>query len=488
MEGGSRGLRRAYTVKQLLESYRAGDTDPVEHVSRVLDALRRWERDVNAFISLEAEEVLIDAAEEAARRWRRGEARRLEGVVVGVKDNISTSFLPTTAGSRMLDGYIPPFNATVVERLLMEGAIIIGKTNLDEFAMGSTGEFSAFGPTRNPWDLSRVPGGSSSGSGACLAYGACDAALGSDTGGSVRLPAAYTATVGLKPTYGLVSRYGLIPYANSLEQISPMARSSEDVMLLLEVIAGGDEYDATSIYSKPTTASREEGLKPEDLSLCIPEELVEHSEEAVRKAFYNTVGKLEGLGARLEYVGLGGAEAYALPAYYTIALAEAASNLARYDGSLYPVRGSSGDYWRQAAEARGIGFGLEVKRRILMGVYVLSEGYKDEYYLAATKLRRVIRDAMLKTVGKCLVATPASPIMPPRIGERVDDPLKLYAMDVYTVLANLSGLPAIALPIEIHGGLPVGLQLIGPRLGERLLAGAANIIEDLTGLAGVVAG
>ncbi|WP_256205034.1 amidase family protein [Aeropyrum camini] len=440
-----------------------------------------------AFISLEAEEVLLNAAEESARRWKRGEARRLEGVVVGVKDNISTSFLPTTAGSRMLDGYIPPFNATVVERLLSEGAIIIGKTNLDEFAMGSTGEFSAFGPTRNPWDLSRVPGGSSSGSGACLAYGGCDVALGSDTGGSVRLPAAYTATVGLKPTYGLVSRYGLIPYANSLEQISPMARSSWDAMILLDVIAGVDEYDATSIHFG-TAAEGEGGLEPEDLSFCIPEGLVEHSEEIVKRAFYNTMGELEGLGARLEYISLGGVESYVLPTYYTIALAEAASNLARYDGTLYPVRGRSGDYWRQAAEARAKGFGLEVKRRILMGVYVLSEGYKDEYYLAATKLRRIIRDTMLKTVGKCLVATPASPIMPPRIGERVDDPLKLYAMDIYTVLANLSGLPAIALPVDIRGSLPIGIQLVGPRMGERLLVGAARIIEGITGLAGVVAG
>jgi len=480
-------LRRVPGIAELLDAFSHGDADPVEHASQVLEAIGRWEPEVNAFISLEDPELVLEAAEEAARRWRRGEARPLEGILVGVKDNISTSFLPTTAASRMLDPFIPPYNATVVERLLERGAIIHGKLNLDEFAMGSTGELSAFGPSRNPWSLDRVPGGSSSGSGACLAYAGCDGALGSDTGGSVRLPAAYTATVGLKPTYGLVSRRGLIPYGNSLEQISPMARSVRDAAILLEAIAGWDPRDATSLRVEPPSLSRLDPAEPGEVRICIPRGLPDLAEEPVRRAFYSLISRLESEGARVEEAELRGVER-ALPAYYTIALAEAASNLARYDGTLYPMRGESGDYWRFIAEARGRGFGFEVKRRILMGVYVLSEGYRDEYYVAATRLRRVIRDEVLRVTRDCVLATPASPVMPPRIGERIGDPLKLYAMDVYTVIANLAGVPALVQPAGFHEGLPIGVQFLGGRMGEPLLVRLGLLVESLTGLAGVVAG
>ncbi len=480
-------MRRAPGIAELLEAYANGDLDPVEHAARVLEEIRRWEPRVNAFISLEDPELVMEAAEEAARRWRRGEARPLEGILVGVKDNISTSFLPTTAASRMLDPYVPPYNATVVDRLLERGAIIHGKLNLDEFAMGSTGEFSAFGPTRNPWSLDRVPGGSSSGSGACLAYGGCDGALGSDTGGSVRLPAAYTATVGLKPTYGLVSRRGLIPYGNSLEQISPMARSVRDVAILLEAIAGWDPGDATSLRVEPPRLSSLEPAEPGEVRVCVPRGLPELAEEPVRRAFYSLLERLESEGASVGEVELRGVER-ALPAYYTIALAEAASNLARYDGTLYPMRGESGDYWRYVAEARGRGFGFEVKKRILMGVYVLSEGYRDEYYVAATKLRRLVRDEVLRATRGCVLATPASPVPPPRLGERIGDPLKLYAMDVYTVIANLAGVPALVQPMGFHEGLPLGVQFIAGRLGEPQLVRLGLLVEEVTGLRGVVAG
>ncbi|MEB3780182.1 MAG: aspartyl/glutamyl-tRNA amidotransferase subunit A [Desulfurococcales archaeon] len=480
-------MRRIPGVVELIEQYRRGDLDPVEHVYRILEAIGKWEPLVNAYISLESIDVMVGMAEEAAARYRRGEARRLEGILVAVKDNISTSFLPTTAGSRMLDGYIPPYNATVVDRLLAEGAIIVGKTNLDEFAMGSTTELSAFFPTRNPWDPGRVPGGSSGGSGAVLAYGGADVALGSDTGGSVRLPATYTATVGLKPTYGLVSRYGLIPYGNSLEQISPMARSVRDAALILDVIAGHDPLDAASLKVSKVNVSEAKPLEPGVVDICIFPSLLEGAEGPIRSTFNSVVDKLSSEGACIVEEELKTAK-YSLPVYYTIAFAEAASNLARYDGVLYPSKGYSGVWEEYVAEARGKGFGLEVKRRILMGVYALSEGYREEYYLAAAKARRLIRDEIDKLTRRCILALPASPILPPRLGERVGDPLKLYLMDVYTVLANLAGVPALVQPAGFYDGLPIGIQWMAGKLEEEKLVSLGLLVEDVTGLSGVVAG
>ncbi len=481
-------MRKLPTASELLEEFRNGSLDPVDHAERVLGEIERWEAKVNAYITIEAREAVIAQAEEAEERYRRGEARPLEGVLVAVKDNISTSFMPTTAASRMLEGYVPPFNATVVDRLLEAGAIVVGKANMDEFAMGSTSEFSAFGPVRNPWDLERVPGGSSGGSAACLAYGGCDLSLGSDTGGSIRLPAAYTATVGLKPTYGLVSRYGLIPYGNSLEQIGPMARSVRDVALLLEVIGGWDPKDATSLRVKPPRLSALEPAEPGSLRLCVPREMVEGAEEPVAKVFWRLMERLDSEGFEVEEARLPSASK-ALPAYYTIALAEAASNLARYDGGLYP-RGDvePGDYWRHVAEARARGFGWEVKKRIVLGSYVLSEGYRDEYYVAATKVRRLVRDEVLRLARRCVIASPAAPILPPRLGERITDPLLLYAMDVYTVVANLAGVPALAMPAGFHHGLPVGVQFMAGKLEEDRLVRLGLFVEELTGLRGVAAG
>ena len=354
--------------------------------------------------------------------------------------------------------------------------------------MGSTSEFSAFGPVRNPWDLERVPGGSSGGSAACLAYGGCDLSLGSDTGGSIRLPAAYTATVGIKPTYGLVSRYGLIPYGNSLEQIGPMARSVKDAALLLEVIGGWDPRDSTSLRIDPPKLSNLEPLEPGEASLCVPREMVEGSEEPVAKVFWSLMGKLESEGFEVLEASLPEVSK-ALPAYYIIALAEAASNLARYDGGLYPREDvEAGDYWRHVAEARARGFGWEVKKRIVLGSYALSEGYRDEYYIAATKVRRLVRDAVLRLARKCIIASPAAPILPPRLGERITDPLLLYAMDVYTVVANLAGVPALAMPAGFSQGLPVGVQFMAYRLGEDLLVRLGLTVEEMTGLRGVAAG
>jgi len=481
-------LRRLKQAWELARDFREGVEDPVEHAYKVLEAISRWEGVVNAYISLESPDLVVEEAERVARGIRAGErVGKLAGLLVSVKDNICTSFLPTTAGSRMLDPYIPPFNATVVERLLGEDAIIIGKTNLDEFAMGSTTELSAFDPTRNPWDPERVPGGSSGGSAASLAYGGSDLSLGSDTGGSARLPAAYTATVGLKPTYGLVSRYGLIPYGNSLEQISPMARSVRDVALLLDVIGGWDPLDATSLrVDKPRTFTASKA-DPRRVTVCVVKELAEGADEVIERAYWRILKRLESEGVELREEELPIASK-ALPAYYTIAFAEASSNLARYDGVFYPMKGG-GSSWEEDVElARMKGFGREVKKRILMGVYALSEGYRDEYYVAATKIRRVLRDEVLRITRNCIIASQASPILPPRLGERLDDPLKLYAMDVYTVIANLAGVPALVQPIEFHNGLPVGIQWMGKPLGEEELVPLGLLVEELTGLAGVVVG
>ena len=481
-------MRRLKQAWELARDFREGVEDPVEHAYKVLEAISRWEGVVNAYISLESPDLVVEEAERVARGIRAGErVGKLAGLLVSVKDNICTSFLPTTAGSRMLDPYIPPFNATVVERLLGEDAIIIGKTNLDEFAMGSTTELSAFDPTRNPWDPERVPGGSSGGSAASLAYGGSDLSLGSDTGGSARLPAAYTATVGLKPTYGLVSRYGLIPYGNSLEQISPMARSVRDVALLLDVIGGWDPLDATSLrVDKPRTFTASKA-DPRRVTVCVVKELAEGADEVIERAYWRILKRLESEGVELREEELPIASK-ALPAYYTIAFAEASSNLARYDGVFYPMKGG-GSSWEEDVElARMKGFGREVKKRILMGVYALSEGYRDEYYVAATKIRRVLRDEVLRITRNCIIASQASPILPPRLGERLDDPLKLYAMDVYTVIANLAGVPALVQPIEFHNGLPVGIQWMGRPLGEEELVSLGLLVEELTGLTGVVVG
>ncbi|MGC9112098.1 Asp-tRNA(Asn)/Glu-tRNA(Gln) amidotransferase subunit GatA [Acidilobus sp.] len=478
---------RTRTAASVLSEMLSGSKTPEEHVMEVYEAIERWEPKVKGFITLLDRDLVIKRAKDVERELREGRKLPLAGLVVAVKDNISTSFAPTTAGSRILSGYVPPFNATVIERLLEAGAIIIGKTNMDEFAMGSTTELSGFWPTRNPWDLDRVPGGSSGGSAAVLAYGGADLALGSDTGGSVRLPAAYTGTVGLKPTYGLVSRYGLIPYANSLEQISPMARSVRDVALLLEVIAGHDPRDATSLAIDRISLSSTPSPDPRDFRICVPHEMIDGSDAPVRGTITKLLDKLQSEGVEVNYdVSLPSA-ADALPIYYTIALAEAASNLARYDGKLYPFAELRPNYTETVTATRARGFGREVKRRIVLGVMALSEGYRDEFYVAAAKGRRLLRDEVLRLTRGCVVAGSVSPTLPPRIGERITDPLKLYALDVYTVIANLAGVPSLAMPAGFYNDLPVGVQFMAGPLEEAKLVALGELAESVTGLGGAMA-
>jgi aspartyl-tRNA(Asn)/glutamyl-tRNA(Gln) amidotransferase subunit A len=422
--------------------------------------------DLNAFITRETIEGTDDGP--------------LDGRTIAVKDNISTAGVTTTCGSAMLADYVPPFDATVVDRIREAGATIVGKTNMDEFGMGTTTETSHFGPTRNPIDTDRVAGGSSGGSAAAVAAGEVDLALGTDTGGSIRCPAAFCGVVGIKPTYGLVSRYGLVAYANSLEQIGPIAPSVSEAAELLAVIAGPDPHDATT---------REEGAEAEFASAAdatvegveigIPTELVDGVDDGVRDRFDAAIATLETQGATKTTVSLPSIEP-ALAAYYVIAMSEASSNLARYDGVRYGISGGFDGNWNDAfARSRKAGFGDEVTRRILLGTYALSAGYHDKYYAKAQDARAWLKkefDSAFDEVD--VLASPTMPVPPFELGERLDDPLQMYLADANTVPVNLANLPAISVPAGTDDdGLPVGLQLIGPAFGERQIIRAASGVE-----------
>jgi len=395
----------------------------------------------------------------------------LAGTTVAVKDNISTKGVRTTCGSDMLADYVPPYDATVVSRLKAAGATIVGKANMDEFGMGTTTETSAFGPTLNPFDEGRVAGGSSGGSAAAVAAGEADVALGTDTGGSIRCPAAFTGTVGIKPTYGLVSRYGLVAYANSLEQIGPIAPTVTEAAELLDVIAGPDDRDATTRPEGADTAFADAADGDVDgMRLGIPSELTDGVDEAVAERFDAALDDLRSMGVETTAVSLPSVE-YAVAAYYVIAMSEASSNLARFDGVRYGHSGGFDGNWNEAfSDARSEGFGDEVKRRILLGTYALSAGYHDKYYKQAQEARAWIKqdfDEALSDVDA--LATPTMPVLPPKLGESLDDPLKMYLIDANTVPVNLANLPAISVPAGDVDGLPVGLQFVGPAFGEETI-------------------
>ena len=426
--------------------------------------------DLNAFVTREGIEPDGDGS--------------LSGRTVAVKDNISTEGVRTTCGSEMLADYVPPYDATVVERLKRAGATVVGKTNMDEFGMGTTTETSAFGPTENPAAPGRVPGGSSGGSAAAVAAGEADLALGTDTGGSIRCPAAFCGVVGIKPTYGLVSRYGLVAYANSLEQIGPIAPTVEGAAELLEVIAGPDDRDATTREpdgprtddGTPDYASAADG-DVDGLDVGVVTELVEGADEGVVETFESAVDELESRGATVHEVSLPSVET-AVQAYYVIAMSEASSNLARFDGVRYGVSGGyDGDWNETFARSRERGFGAEVKRRILLGTYALSAGYHEKYYAKAQDARAwVKRDFEEAFEDVDVVASPTMPVPPFEMGESLDDPLRMYLADANTVPVNLANLPAISVPAGETDGLPVGLQLVGPAFGERTLVRAGSAL------------
>ncbi|WP_436343575.1 Asp-tRNA(Asn)/Glu-tRNA(Gln) amidotransferase subunit GatA [Natronorubrum sp. FCH18a] len=402
----------------------------------------------------------------------------LAGTTVAVKDNISTEGVRTTCGSKMLAEYVPPYDATVVSRLKDAGATIVGKANMDEFGMGTTNETSHFGPVDNPAAPGRVPGGSSGGSAAAVAAGEADVALGSDTGGSIRCPAAFCGVVGIKPTYGLVSRYGLVSYGNSLEQIGPFGETVEDAAALLDVIAGSDQRDATTRSNGDETAYADAATGDVDgLSIGIPTELLEGADEGVVETFWDAVADLEDRGAEYHEVSLPSVE-HAVEAYYVIAMSEASSNLARFDGVRYGHSSDAEGNWNETfARTRKEGFGDEVKRRILLGTYALSAGYHDKYYKKAQDARAWVKQDFDEALSAAdVLASPTMPVPPFELGESLDDPLQMYLADANTVPVNLADLPAISVPAGETDGLPVGLQLVGPAFGEERLIRAASAL------------
>ena len=407
----------------------------------------------------------------------------LQGMRVAIKDNLSTAGIRTTCGSKMLAEYVSPFDATVVERVLDAGGEIVGKANMDEFGMGSTTETSAFGPTKNPIKTTHVPGGSSGGSAAAVAAGEADVALGTDTGGSVRNPAAFCGVVGIKPTYGLVSRYGLIAYAHSLEQVGPIGSTVSDTATLLDVISGPDDRDATCTGEGAESNYRASSEQPsiEGVSIGIPTDLIADAEEGVRDRFWDAMASLEAEGATWEEFSLPSLD-HAVAAYYVLAMSEASSNLARYDGVRYGHKArEEGDWNVVFGRTRREGFGPEVTRRILLGTFALSAGYHDKYYEQAQAARSWITDEFERAFEEVdVIASPTMPVTPFKIGEALDDPLQMYLADANTVPVNLANLPAISVPIGLSDGLPVGAQLVGPKFSEdRLIRLAAGLEERI---------
>ncbi len=454
--------------------------DLLKATLNAIDASEAEENPIHAFLA-RATSQLEEQAAALDRGFDSGdELRPLAGIPVAVKDNISVRGMPTTCASKILEGYEPPYEATAVRRMRDAGALIVGKTNLDEFAMGSSTEYSAFGPTRNPNDRGRVAGGSSGGSAAAVAADLVPLALGSDTGGSVRQPASFCGVVGLKPTYGRVSRYGLVAFASSLDQIGPMARTVEDTALLLTVIAGRDRYDSTSVDSPVADFTQALDAGVEGLVVGIPREYFPDDLDSHISALCRAAcERLESLGAELREVSLPNTR-YAVPAYYLVANAEASSNLARFDGVRYGLRapGAEGPL-AVYCETRALGFGPEVKRRIMLGTYGLSAGYYDEYYGRGQQVRGLIAAdfEQVCATGVDVVFTPTVPGVAFRLGERIDDPIRMYLSDVFTVTANLIGAPAISVPIGAHDGLPVGGQFIGRHFQEPMVLRAARALE-----------
>jgi aspartyl-tRNA(Asn)/glutamyl-tRNA(Gln) amidotransferase subunit A len=476
-----------YTIRELKSGLEDEAFGAEEVVESFLGAVQTGET-YNAFVSVrEADELAERAREIDERRAADEPVGSLAGIPIAVKDNICTEVLPTTAGSGMLKGFRPPYAATVVERLREAGALVFGKTNLDAFAMGSSNENSHFGPVENPRDPDCIPGGSSGGSAAAVAADLVPGALGSDTGGSIRQPAAHCGVVGLKPTYGRVSRRGLVAFASSLDQIGPIAETIDDAALLLETIAGHDPADATSVDETVPTASRVGETPPGELTVGVPEEYFGGAtalDESVESSVRSAIDALAEAGADVVEISLPHTE-YAVAAYYLIATAEASSNLARYDGIRYGHRADAGDLDEMYAASRAEGFGDEVKRRIILGTYVLSEGYKDDYYERAQKVRTLVRrdfEEAFEIVD--VVAAPTTPSTAFEIGERVDDPLQMYLADVFTTSCNLAGIPGLSLPCGASSeGLPVGIQLMAPALDEATLLDAGAALEEAVDVA-----
>jgi aspartyl-tRNA(Asn)/glutamyl-tRNA(Gln) amidotransferase subunit A len=469
------------TIRGTRDAIASGALSASDVCRAALAAIDAHDEALHAFNTVVADRASARAATlDAVPKSERGP---LHGVPIALKDNLCTRGVPTTASSKILQGYVPPYDATVVARLERAGAIVVGKTNCDEFAMGSSNENSAFGPVRNPWDTTRTPGGSSGGSAAAVASGVVPGALGSDTGGSIRQPAALCGIVGFKPTYGRVSRYGLLAFASSLDQIGPFAHTVGDAAELLQVLAGADPSDATAANVPVPDYSASLGASVAGTRIGVPRALVEDGVDPdVRTAFDDALTALEDLGAQLVDVELPHA-GFAIPVYYLVATAEASSNLARYDGVRYGYRAQDArTLHAMYVRTRDEGFGPEVKRRIMLGTYVLSSGYYDAYYLKAQQVRTLIRLDYEHAFSRVdVVAMPTSPTPAFRLGEKTDDPLQMYLADVFTVSANLSGLPAVSVPCGFsHDRLPIGLQLTGRAFDEPTLIAIGDAYERAT--------
>jgi aspartyl-tRNA(Asn)/glutamyl-tRNA(Gln) amidotransferase subunit A len=472
-----------FSATDLLALLSRGEITSEALTGQFLDAIRRREPRVRAFLHVDESAALGQARAVDARRRRGERLGPLAGLPVAVKDVLCTRGEPTTCGSKMLENFRPPYDAHVITRLRQADAVLLGKTNMDEFAMGSSTENSAFQVTRNPWDPERIPGGSSGGSAAAVA--ACEApvALGTDTGGSIRQPAGLCGVVGLKPSYGRVSRYGLVAFGSSLDQVGPFAHTVTDAALLLEVIAGHDPRDSTSVDQPVPAYSKAIDEVAPPPTLGVPREYFEEGLDAeVEQAVRSALKVYEGLGARVREVSLPHSK-YAIATYYLVATAEASSNLARYDGVHYGYRAPKyGNLIDMYSRTRGQGFGAEVKRRLMLGTYALSSGYKDQYYVKALKVRRLIHDDFDRAFTECdVIVGPTAPTAAFKVGERSADPLAMYLSDIYTISCNLAGLPGISIPCGFtKAGLPVGLQLLAAPFEEEKLLRVARTYERAT--------
>jgi aspartyl-tRNA(Asn)/glutamyl-tRNA(Gln) amidotransferase subunit A len=469
------------TIHQALDGLRRADFTSVQLTQALLDRIAARDGAVKAYLTITGEQALAQA-HAADERRARGEDAPLLGIPMAIKDVLSTAGVRTTAGSRILENYIPPFTASAVQRLLDAGIVMLGKTNTDEFAMGSSTENSGFFTTRNPWDASRVPGGSSGGSGAAVADQQALAGLGTDTGGSVRLPASYCGVVGFKPSYGRVSRYGLIAYGSSLDQVGVFAHTVADVALVLQVMAGHDERDSTSLPTPVPDYSTALTGDVTGLRIGMPKQyFIEGVQPEVDAAVRSAIAHLEGLGARVVPISLPNTDK-ALPVYYLVATAEASANLARYDGVRFGYSAGADSMFENFRRSRGEGFGAEVKRRIMLGTYALSAGYYDAYYLKAQQVRTLIKQDFERAFEQVdVIACPVAPTTAFKIGEKADDPLEMYLVDIFTTTVNLAGNCAVSVPCGFDSnGLPIGLQLIGPHLGEEMLLATAHAYQQTT--------
>jgi len=475
-------IKSCLTIHEVGKLLKKKEVSAVELAESCLQRIEKLEPHLKAFTTVTAE-LALKQAEEADRKFKHGEATPLTGVPAAMKDLLCTMGVRTTCSSHILESFAPPYDATVIKKLKDAGMVMLGKTNMDEFAMGSSTENSAFFVTHNPWDTARVPGGSSGGSAAAVAAGETVYALGSDTGGSIRQPAGFCSIVGLKPTYGRVSRFGLIAYASSLDQIGPMTRDVTDAALVMNTIAGHDAGDATSVDCPVPDYTQSLTGDIRGLRLGVPKEyFTTGMQPEVSQTVRTAIAKMEALGAKVDWEASLPSTSYALAVYYVIAPSEASANLARYDGAKYGFSyAQTENMWEVMEKTRQFGFGPEVKRRIMLGTYALSAGYYDAYYLKAQKVRTIIRREFEQAFEKYdAIVTPTSPTVPFMIGEKTSDPLRMYLSDVCTLPINIAGVPALSLPAGFVGGLPVGMQVIARPFAEETIFKIAYAYEQAT--------